>query len=393
MDAEAVRQNIERYRTRPRSVRRSELKPVASVEVVDPRTVRLRLSEPYGPLISILADRSGMMLSPAQIGPLGDGVTTAPVCAGPFRLIERVAQDRIVLERFPGYWNAGAIDLDRVVFRSYPDSTVRLANLKAGTLDMIERLAPADIPAVRGARGLRLLVMPSIAFRALAINLGVGEAATKPLARDPRVREAFEAAIDRDVINQVALDGAFRPANQFETAGTRYWDPAFPVPPRDAARARALLTQAGFDRVPVTLTIANNPVDQQTGVIIQAMAAEAGFDVTLRTMEAVSAVEAARRGEFEMYVVIWSGRPDPDGNAAIWLACDGFCELGKYCNPQMDRLLIEGRRLTDPAARVPIYREIAAIVQRDRPLLVLYNRCGSGPPQIAWTDSHRSPMG
>ncbi len=373
LDANAVRDNLERYRANPRSVRRGELRPVSGVETVDARTVRIRLSEPYAPLVAVLADRSGMMLSPAQIGPLGEGVATAPVCAGPFRFTERVAQDRIVLDRFPEYWNAAAVRLDRVVYRPFPDSTVRLANLQAGALDMIERLAPTDLAAVRRDRKLRLVSAPSVAYRTLSINVGAGEAASKPLGRDPRVRAAFEAAIDREVINQVALEGAFRPANQFEPAGTRYWNPAHPVPPRDVARARALLRDAGLDRTPVTLTIGNNPVDQQTGTVIQAMAAEAGFDVTLRTLEAVAGVDAARRGDYEMTLVIWSGRADPDGNVNIWLACDGFLNWGKYCNPRMDQLLAEGRRLADPAQRVPVYREIADIMQRDRPHLVLYN--------------------
>lgn len=372
MDADAVRENLERYRTNPRSVRRGELRPVTAVEAVDARTVRLRVAEPYAPLVSVLADRSGMMLSPAQIRLVGDGVASGPVCAGPFQFTERVAQDRVVLDRFPGYW-AGPAALDRVVFRPFPDSTVRLANLKAGALDMIDRLAPADVAEVRGNRRLRLLTAPSIAYRTMALNTGAGEAAQKPLGRDARVRAAFEAAIDRGVINQVALEGAFQPANQFEPAGTRYWNPAHPVPPRDVAMARALLKEAGLDRVAVTLSIANNPVDQQTGTVIQAMAAEAGFDVALRTTEAVSGVEAARRGDFEAIIVIWSGRADPDGNVSLWVACDGFLNWGKYCNPQLDALLAQGRRITDPEQRVPIYREVAAILQRDRPHLVLYN--------------------
>lgn len=378
MDAAAVRDNLERYRANPRSLRRGELKPVAAVEVVDPGTVRLRLSEPYAPLIAVLADRAGMMLSPAQIGPLGDGVAAGLVCAGPFRFNERVAQDRIVLDRFPEYW-AGPPDLDRVIYRPFPDSTVRLASLRAGALDLIERVAPSDLETVRGERRLRLLSSPSIAFRTMSINLAGGT----PLGHDPRVRAAFEAAIDRDVINQVAAEGAFRTANQFEPTGTQYWNPDFPVPARDPARARALLAQAGLGRVPVVLTVANNPLDQQTGALIQSMAGEAGFDVTLRTMEAVSATDATRRGDYEASILIWSGRADPDGNAAVWLACDGFLNWGKYCDPRMDELLRQGRQLTDPAARVPVYREIAAIMQRDRPHIVLYN------PTWLWAASDR----
>ena len=146
MDADAVKANLERYRGAPESLRKGELKPVSSVEVVDPHTVRLHLSQPYAPLVAVLADRAGMMISPKA---LGRDVTPDLPCAGPFKLTERVAQDRIVVDRFPGYWNADAIKLDRIVYHPQPDTTVRLVNLQAGQLDMVERLGPTDVATVK----------------------------------------------------------------------------------------------------------------------------------------------------------------------------------------------------------------------------------------------------
>ena len=370
MDADAVRANLERYRTDPKSLRRGELRPVAAVEVVDPRTVRLRLSEPYAPLIAVLADRAGMMLSPAQIRDAPDEASNRPACAGPFRVTERVPQDHIALERFPGYWNAGAISLDRVVYRFFPDSTVRLANLRAGALDMIERVAPADWADVSGDKRLQTFRAPSIAFRLISFNVS----GNTLLDRDARVRTAFAASVDRAVINQVAMDGVYVPANQFEAAGTRYNDPALPVPPRNVDRAKALLREAGVTgRVPVSLLVSNTPLDAQIATMIQAMASDAGFDVTIRTQEAVSGTEAMRRGDYEAGMVIWSGRPDPDGNTSIWLSCQGFVNFGKYCSKPMDELLAQGRRTTGSDARVPIYRQVAELAQADLPYMVLYN--------------------
>jgi peptide/nickel transport system substrate-binding protein len=108
-----VRVNIERYRTAPESSRKGELRPVTGVEMIDPKTVRLVLSQPYAPLIAVLSDRAGMMGSLRAIERLGKDFATEPVCAGPFSFVERVPQDRMVLARFPGYWNADAIHLDR----------------------------------------------------------------------------------------------------------------------------------------------------------------------------------------------------------------------------------------------------------------------------------------
>src|SRR6266480_3087491 len=107
MDAAAVKYSLERHKTMAGSNRRGELAPVASVDVVDPLTVRLNLSAPFAPLLAQLADRSGMIVSPKAAQAEGDKFGAKPVCAGPFKFVERVAQDRIVLERFPNYWNKG----------------------------------------------------------------------------------------------------------------------------------------------------------------------------------------------------------------------------------------------------------------------------------------------
>src|SRR4249920_3322281 len=111
-DAAAVKFNIERHKTLPGSNRRGELAPVSSVDVLDPATVRLNLSAPFSPLLAQLADRAGMMVSPKAAQAAGDKFGAKPVCSGPFKFVERIAQDRIVLERYAGYWNKGAVNFE-----------------------------------------------------------------------------------------------------------------------------------------------------------------------------------------------------------------------------------------------------------------------------------------
>ena len=137
LDAAAVKYSIERHKTMAGSNRRGELAPVQSVDVVDPMTVRLNLSAPFSPLLAQLADRAGMIVSPKAAQAEGDKFGAHPVCAGPFKFVERVPQDRIVLERFPNYWNKAAVHFDRIVYLPIVDSTVRLANLRSGQLDFI----------------------------------------------------------------------------------------------------------------------------------------------------------------------------------------------------------------------------------------------------------------
>ncbi len=369
MDAEAVRANLERYRSAPESLRRSELAPVAGVDVMDPLTLRIRLHQPYAPLLSLLANRPGTPLSPRILGLKPDEIAANPVCAGPFRFVSRVAQDRIVLERFPGYWNADAIKLDRIEFRIAVDATVRRVNLQSAGFDVVGRLAPTDVPAIEQDRRLLVLSSASLGFQLLAFNLK----ADTPFARDRRVREAFDKAIDREALNQVVFEGRYVPSNQTEAPHSPYWDASHPVPPRDPAAAKALLKQAGLERTGLSLIVGNDPVSSQVGQVIQAMAAEGGFDVTLTQMESSSMVARVKSGDFQASMVIWSGRPDPDGNISIWTTCKGFLNWGGYCNPKLDDVLSRAGQETDPVKRKPLYAEAAGMWLQDRPQMVLYH--------------------
>jgi len=368
LDADAAKVNLERYRSAPESVRKGELRPVSAVEVVDPKTIRLRLAQPYAPLVAALADRAGMMVSPKGIARLGPHLADELPCAGPFKLTERVAQDRIVVDRFPGYWDAASIKLDRVVYQPIPDTTVRLVNLKAGQLDMIERLGPTDAAQVKADPRLRLITEPALAYYSLALNLVEG----RPM-RDPVVREALEASIDRVALNQVVMDGQYVPSNQFEAPGSLYYNANHPVPPRDLPKAKALLAKSATPHPSFAITVGNQPVDLQVVQVIQSMANEAGFDVKLKAVEANTLVAETKAGDYDAALVIWSGRVDPDGNVSIWLAKDGFLNWGKYNNPKFDEILNKAREVTDVAARQTLYRELTDVYLTDRPHIVLYH--------------------
>ena len=373
LDAEAVRFNFERNKSAPYSRRQSELKPVKAVTVVDPHTVRIELSEPYAPLIAQLADRAGMMVSPKAAREFGDKLAARPVCAGPYKFVEWVAQDRIVFERFAGYWNAGAVAIDRVIYLPIPDDTVRLANLRSGGLQIIERVTPSDLPTLRSDPRVKLYEAASIGYRVLSINTNKGPAAQSPLGKSAALREAFELSLDRAIINQVAFDGLFIPGNQPEAPGTPFYASALPSPPRDLARARALVAASGSARVPVNFLLSNDPLDQRVAQIIQAMAGEAGFDVKLEVTESASLLGRLKSGDYQLALLIWSGRPDPDANIAMWVACDGFINWGQYCDPTLDQILRQARAITDEKERARLYAQAAALYLAARPYLFLYH--------------------
>ena len=148
-DAEAAKYSLDRHLTMKGSFRKPDLGSVDKVEVVDPLTIKLILKEPFSPLLAQLTDRAGMMVSPKAAEAAGDKFGLHPVCAGPYKFVERVQQDRIVVEKFADYWNKDKIFIDKITYLPIVDGTVRLANLRSGSLDLIERVLATDIKTVR----------------------------------------------------------------------------------------------------------------------------------------------------------------------------------------------------------------------------------------------------
>ena len=376
LDAAAVKYSIERHKNMQGSNRKGELAPVASVDVIDPSTVRLNLSAPFAPLLAQLADRAGMIVSPKAAQEAGDKFGTKPVCSGPFRFVERVAQDRIVLERYPNYWNKGEIHLDKIVYVPIPDATVRLANLKSGQFDFIERVQPSDIPSLKTDSRFKIARITEIGYQGITVNVGKSDLAQKnPIGKDPRVREAFELSLDRQGIVDVAMDGEADIGNQWVAPTNSFYAKNAPIPKRDIARAKALLAEAGVPNPSFTLMTPTNTDQLKLAQIVQAMAKEAGFDVKIQQTEFATSLNMADKGDFEAYVLAWSGRADPDGNIFSFAACKQPLNYSGNCKPDLDELLTKSRTTLDPAERKKIYEQIATIlIGKDRPDIYLFHR-------------------
>lgn len=374
-DAAAVKFNIERHKNLAGSNRRGELSPVSSVDVLDELTVRLNLAAPFSPLLAVLADRAGMMVSPkaALANPVNFG--SKPVCSGPFKFTERIAQDRIVLERYQNYWNKAEIHFDKVVFQPINDATVRLANLRSGQLDLIERVAPSDIAQLKTDPRFQVARITELGYQGITINTGKSDQAQKnPLGRDPRVREAFELSLDRAGIVQVAMDGEASPGNQWVPPDNAFYVKKNPMPKRNIARAKALLKEAGVTNPAFTLMTPTTSDAQRTAQVVQAMAKEAGFDVKIQSTEFATSLNLADKGQFDAYLLAWSGRADPDGNLFSFDACKQPLNYSGYCKPEVDELLNRSRSTRDPAERSKLFEQISAQVAKDRPIVYLFHR-------------------
>src|SRR3982750_2223637 len=175
-DAEAAKFSLDRHVTMATSFRKPELTQLDHVDVVDPLTIKLVLKTPFSPLIAQLTDRAGMMVSPKAAKAEGDKFGLHPVCAGPYKLLERVQQDRIVVEKFADYWDKANVHIDRITYVPIQDSTVRLANLKSGQLDLIERPLATDLKDMRADQRLKVATITELGYQGITINVSKGEA-------------------------------------------------------------------------------------------------------------------------------------------------------------------------------------------------------------------------
>ncbi len=369
-DAEAAKYSLNRHMTMSGSFRKPELAAVNHIDVVDPLTIKIVLKTPFAPLIAQLTDRSGMMVAPKAAAEAGDKFGLHPVCAGPYKFVERVPQDRIVGEKFADYWNKDNVHIDRVVYLPIPDDTVRLANLKSGGLDLIERALATDIKDIRADSKLKLASALWLGYMGIDIN----ERTNNPLGKSAAVRQALETAIDREAINQVVFNGEFVPGNQWINPENSYYQQKFPVPKRDVAKAKALLKEAGvttpFD---VDFMVPKGAEPQAVAEVVQAMAAEIGINMKIRVTEFATSLKQAEAGEYEAYLLAWSGRTDPDGNLYSFYKCKAPLNYTGFCNSDVDKLLDQSRVPSDPAQRKAIYENLTKLLLDDAAIIYLYH--------------------
>ena len=373
-NAEAAKYSLDRHLTMKGSFRKPENGSVEKVEIVDPMTIKLVLKEPFSPLLAQLTDRAGMMVSPKAAEAAGDKFGLKPVCAGPYKFVERVQQDRIVVEKFADYWDKDHVFIDKITYLPIVDGTVRLANLRSGGLDLIERVLATDIKTVRDDPKLKLSKAVQLGYVGITMNLGNGPKADNPLGKDARVRRAFELSLDRDAINQVVFNGEFVPGNQWVSPQHPYYQQAFPIPKRDLAKAKALLKEAGVT-TPITLDfmVPNGAETRAVAEVVQSMAAEAGFDLKIRITEFATSIKEAEDGNFQLYLIGWSGRPDPDGNSYVFQTCGAPQNNGKYCDKEVDAAHALARAKSDPAERKNAYEIVAKKFLADGSIIYLYH--------------------
>jgi peptide/nickel transport system substrate-binding protein len=367
IDAVAVKANFDRMLDpATASPRRSELSPIEQVEVTGALTFTIKLKMAYAPLLQVLSNRAGMMVSPTAVKTLGADFATRAVGAGPYRLVSWTKNSELVLERFAGYWR-GPAPIERIVFRPIADETVRLTNLRSGTVQLVDAVPAQTVGQLGREPTVTLKQAPGLGFNAFSFNT------TRPPFNDVRVRQAFTTAIDKQAILRVVYFGTGSVA-QGAIPPSMGWvhDAAFTPYKASAEAARKLLTEAGVTTpVPVTITVTNSPAQVRTAEVMQAQANQAGFKVEIKQIDSTSLITVLRQKDFDLCMSPWSGRSDPDGNLYNYLTKTGPNNFMGYQSDKVTDLLEKARSAPAQADRAKLYREAETQIAADAPMLFL----------------------
>jgi peptide/nickel transport system substrate-binding protein len=385
LDAAAVKQSLDRDKTLKGSARASELSPVSSVSTSGSSTVILHLTDRYSPITSQLADRSGMVMSPKALNALGDKFATNPVCVGPFMFKDRSAGDHITLVKSPYYYDKKDVHLDSIVWKIITDPAARAANVRAGSVNVGEGLASTDLPSIRSDKALNLLKSTSIGYQGITVNIGNSKGLGKlpytntgtAIAKSSDLRQAFELALDRNVINKVVFGGTVNPDCFPVSPNTPWYAATKGIPCKltaDVKGAKAAFAKSGASAgVTVHLMLGTDPVAARLGQVIQAMEKPIGFNVVLDPTEFVTSLNHEDAGQFETFAIGWSGRIDPDGNTFNFLQTTGSQNDSGYSNPVADRALNNERKAASTTARLVDFHAALAQAAKDRPVIYLYH--------------------
>ncbi|WP_240518434.1 MULTISPECIES: ABC transporter substrate-binding protein [Brevibacterium] len=378
-DAEAVKTTIERGLNLEESSRSAELGPINDVTAIDDHTLEVTFDEPFAPFTAALADRAGMIMSPAALDEAGEDFGDHPVCVGPFKFEKRIAQTSIKVVKDPNYYDADKVHLDSITYQIMSDANIRAANIRSGDVQVADTISPQDVDALTEESGIGLLQSNSLGYQGLTVNMGFGdnpENFETPLGQDPKVRKALSMAFDRKALVNTVFNGWFSPAcsgiSPDSPFATKASDECVDY---DPAGAKKLLEDAGVELpLKVNMKVSNTQDTLRFAQAVQASTKEAGFDITVQPMEYTALLDAQDRGDYELLQLGWSGRVDPHGNLYTFHYPGAGNNVTGVDDDRLSNLLTRASEATDIDERKKLYGEASQRIGELNSIIYLYRQ-------------------
>lgn len=360
MNAEAAKFSIERIMTMTHVTGQELAKEGLSVEIVDDLTIRLTTTEPYPFLIYELGRVS--VVPPKYVAEVGDAeYGLNPIGTGPFILDEWVRGDHVTLVRNEEYWGTPA-KLDKVIFRAIPEASSRTAALQTGEVDIITLVSISDLPTLDGDNSLE--VVGAISNRSVFVRTDTAD----PRLADKRVRQAFNYAVDKELIIEALLAG-YGEVLDAQPVGSHIlgYNENVEAYPYDPDKAQTLLEEAGFDfDTPLVLYTPSGryAADKEISEAIAGMLSEVGVIFEVQPLEWGVWIERFNDGTLSPMTFIGLQTLYPDAFTLLNTHASGSLG-GAYSNAEYDTIIEEAGKTVDPEARLELYHQAIEILHDD----------------------------
>ena len=351
---------------------------ITKVEAVDPTTVKFTLSSPQGPFLNNLAMFVFVFWSPTALEKAGTKSCQNPVGTGPYKFVEWKPNEQVTLAAFADYWDkANAPKMKNVIIRNIPNNSARLLALSAGEIHGMEGLEPRDVAAIQSNPKFKLILRPANTTGYVAFNYKVKEFS------DPKVRQAFAQAINKEAIVKAFYGGTGMVAKEFQPPALWGYNKDIQDWTYDSAAAKKLLADAGFPNgisqvtfdgktvplefwyMPVSRPYYPSPKDIATA--IAADWAKAGINVSLQTVDWATYLDKRKNGLLPLYMLGWTGdNGDPDNFVCYFFCMDAkdtpITREGFVADKEVSDLLKKAAVMTNQADRAKLYQQAEKLI-------------------------------
>lgn len=373
-DAEAVKFSLERVIDPDQGApQASYINTIARVEIVDDYTVDIITAQPDPILIARLAKAVASIMPPKYVQENGDEfVALNPVGTGPFKFVEWVKDDRIVLEANQDYWRDPP-QYDTLVFRPIPNLSTRTSALIAGDVDLIYNAPVSQAELIAEGPNTKLVSVDIQAGEYIGFNLRKEDS---PL-QDVRVRRALNYAVDVNAIIEGVLEGyATRRASPVTPLDFGYVE--LEPYPYDPEQAKELLAEAGYPNgeglsLKFDSPQGRYPMDRQVSEVVAGQLRDMGIDIDFQVHEWGSYLDLFKTDEIgDLYLLGWGSITTLDADAALYDELHCGKRYSTYCNEELDAILEEARSIIDPDKRQALYEQAQRMILENPPWIFMY---------------------
>ncbi|MCP3772724.1 glutathione ABC transporter substrate-binding protein [Paenibacillus sp. MZ04-78.2] len=374
-NAEAVKINLDRVKNKDNNLKMARsFATVEKTEVVDAKTVKITLSQPYSAILNKLAML--MIISPQALEKHGKDIGQHPVGTGPFKYKEWVQGDRMTIEKNADYWEKGLPKVDTVTFKPVPENGSRVAMLKTGEADFVYPLPTEQVEQVNGKNGIAVDKTPSTIARYITMNM------TKKPFDDIRVRQAINFAINKDAYIKVVKSGFAEKLDSTMSSKTQFYAKQTPYD-GNVEKAKALLKEAGLENGFKAEIWGSSDSETVKGMqFVQQQLAAVGITLDVKQMEEgtlsneINSAKTPQESKVQMWYVSWSpSSADADAATRPLFASEMFPPNGAntayYKNDKVDELIAKANKLSNADEQKAVYADIQAQIYKDAPWVFL----------------------